>query len=214
MSAVAVVAVRGGPMTKSRLAGRLDSEQREKLVAAMLADMLSVLSRCPSVRRTYVTTPTLALAQLAMRRGASVLVEHGADGLNQAFDRARRHVAAADPQAAVMLLPGDLPRLRADDVEACLAATGPARVILAPADADGGTGALVLPAGAPLSLAFGCGSFDKHVTASRASGLEPLVVRAPSLGFDLDAPADLDAFLALSASGVTAALLHEWRVAA
>ena len=75
MNAEVVIAARGGPAAKSRLAGRLGPEQREALVEAMLADMLSALAACPAVLRTYVTTPTPRLARTAARAGAVVILE-------------------------------------------------------------------------------------------------------------------------------------------
>jgi len=209
-----VVAARGGPDAKSRLAGRLDPAQREVLVQAMLADMLAALGRCEPRLRICVTTPTPALARLAASSEVVVVLEHGPDGLNGAFDRARRRIAAGDPDTTVLLLPADLPRLQPDDIAACLSAAGPGRLVLAPASADGGTGALVLRADVPLPLAFGPGSFGKHLAQARTLGLDARVVRAPGLGFDIDRPADLDAFLALGGGGHTAELLSGWRAAA
>ena len=214
MNAHVIIAARGGPTAKSRLAGRLAPERREALVEAMLADMLAALAACPTVLRAYVTTPTPALARLAARSGAVVLLEQPRGDLNAAFDRARRRIAAADPDAATVLLPGDLPRLAPHDVETCLEAFGPGRLIVAPASADGGTGALVLQAGVPLPLAFGAGSLGKHLAAARTLGLAAELVRTPGLGFDLDRPADVDAFLAARGGGYTADLLHGWRAAA
>jgi len=214
MNAQVVIAARGGPNAKSRLAGRLDPARREALVEAMLADMLRAVAACPAVLRVYVTTPTPGLARLAARAGATVILEQAADDLNGAFDRARRRIAAGDPDTTVVLLPGDLPRLTAGDLEACLELADPSRLILAPASADAGTGALVLGAGVALPLAFGPGSFGKHLAAARTLRLETHVVRAPGLGFDIDRPADLDALSALGAGGRTGALLQDWRVAA
>jgi 2-phospho-L-lactate/phosphoenolpyruvate guanylyltransferase len=214
MNAEVVIAARGGPGAKSRVSGRLDPPRREALVEAMLGDMLAALAACPTVLRTNVTTPTPALARLAARAGATVILEQGPDDLNGAFDRARRRIAAGDPDATVVLLPGDLPRLQPDDLDACLELADPARLVLAPASADGGTGALVFRAGLALPLAFGPGSFGKHLAAARTHGLETCVVRAPGLGFDLDRPADLDALVALGPIGRTTALLQGWRAAA
>ena len=214
MNAEVIIAARGGPDAKSRLAGRLDAAGREALVAAMLEDMLQALERCPGVRRVHVTTPTPALAQLAARSGAVVVLEHGPHDLSGAFDWVRRRIAAGDPDATVMLLPGDLPTLSHADVKACLAAAGEGRVVLAPATADGGTGGLVLRAGVSFPLAFGPGSFSNHLAAARALALKPVFVRAPGLGFDLDRPADLDALLARDGGGRTADLLRDRRIAA
>lgn len=214
MNADVVIAARGGPAAKSRLAGRLGPEQRETLVEAMLGDMLAALAACPAVLRTFVTTPTPALARLAARAGAVVFLEQETGDLNTAFDQVRRRIAATDPDTTIALLPGDLPRLSPDDLELCLEAAGPDRLVLTPACADGGTGALVLQAGVNLPLAFGTGSFGKHLAAARSLGLVAEVVHAPGLSLDLDRPSDLDAFLALSDPGRTADLLRGWRVAA
>lgn len=214
MSVEVVVAARGGPDAKSRLAGRLDAARREALVHAMLEDVLAALRRCEGVHRTYVTTPTPALARLAAANGAIVVLEHGPDGLNGAFDRARRRIAAADPEATILMLPGDLPRLQPEDIAACLSAAGPDRLVVAPASADGGTGGLALPASAPLPLAFGAGSCGKHVAAARSLGLEMKIVRTPGLSFDIDRPTDLDAFVALGGGASTRDLLSGWRTAA
>jgi 2-phospho-L-lactate guanylyltransferase len=214
MRADVVIAVRGGPQAKSRLARRLDPARREALVETMLADMLVALRGCPAARRIYVTTPTAALARIAARFGAVVILERAAGGLNAAFDLARRRIAAVDPDARVMLLPGDLPRLDPAEVRSLIAAAAPGRLVLAPASADGGTGALVFEAGAPLPLAFGPGSFGKHLAAARTLGLEARVIHAESLGFDLDRPADLDAFLTVGGGARTAHLLRNWKAAA
>ena len=214
MSLDVVIAARGGPDAKSRLAGRLAPDRREALVEAMLADMLAALRRCADVRWIYVTTPTPALARLAGRSGAVVILEHGPDDLNGAFDRARRRIAVGNPEATVMLLPGDLPRLDPADVDACVSAARTDRLVLAPASADGGTGGLVLRADVPLPLAFGPGSFGKHLAAARTLGLDAHVTHAPGLEFDIDRPADLDAFLAMGGGGATADLLRGWRAAA
>jgi len=214
MNADVVIAVRGGPGAKSRLSGRLDPERREALVEAMLADMLTALAGCPAVLRTYVTTPTPSLARRAARAGAVVILERETGDLNAAFDRARRRIAATAPEATLVLLPGDLPRLDPAELEICLEAADPNRLVLAPASADGGTGGLVLRADLPLPLAFGPGSFGKHLAAARTLGLEAHVAHAPGLEFDIDRPADLDAFLAMGGRGATADLLRGWRAAA
>jgi 2-phospho-L-lactate guanylyltransferase len=214
MNADVVIAVRGGPGAKSRLSGRLDPERREALVEAMLADMLTALAGCPAVLRTYVTTPTPSLARRAARAGAVVILERETSDLNTAFDRARRRIAATAPEATLVLLPGDLPRLDPAELETCLEAADPNRLVLAPASADGGTGGLVLRADVPLPLAFGPGSFGRHLAAARTLGLEAHVTHAPGLEFDIDRPADLDAFLAMGGRGATADLLRGWRAAA
>ena len=208
MSAHVVIAARGGPDAKSRFGGRLTEAQREALVEAMLSDMLEALGRCPAVDRIHLTTPTPALARLAAARRAELIVE-APGGLNAAFEAARRAVAAADPDGVVMLLPGDLPRLDGGDVAAVIEAAWEA-VVLVPATADGGTGAVAAPARVALPLAFGPGSFQKHLSAARALGVQTRVIEAASLGFDMDRPEDIEALLGSGDGRRAAALLRRF----
>jgi 2-phospho-L-lactate guanylyltransferase len=203
-----VIAVRGGPGAKSRLRGRLSAAERAALVEAMLADMLDALAGSPAIRRVHVATPTAELARLAAKAGAAVILERGVSDQNRSFTAARRRVAAVDPDAILALLPGDLPLLDSGQLQACLRQAGPGRVVLVPATADGGTGAVIQQAGLALPLAFGPDSFEKHAARVRAQGLEAVRMQAPSLGFDLDRPEDIDLVVAARPAGRTAALLR------
>ncbi len=212
MSFRVVVAARGGDDAKSRLAARLGPSDRQALVEAMLADMLFALRECPEVTRVYVSTPTPALARVAARLNAVVLLEPAESDLNLAFEAARTRIAAVEPESIVAFLPGDLPRLDANELARCAAAAKGGVVVVAPTLADGGTGALVFRADTPFRFAFGPDSLDRHLSVARALGAETRVMPAPSLGFDLDQPSDLEAFLAGGGEGGrTGALL--WRLA-
>jgi len=207
MTAEVVIAARGGPEAKSRCRGRLGAADRERLAEAMLADMLQALAGCRRVRRVYVTTPTPALARRAARDGAVVILEQQRD-LNAAFDDARRRIAEVDPSRTVALLPGDLPLLDPAELDAAVAMGTDGAVVLVPATADGGTGAIVMRAGTALPLAFGPDSFARHLAAARRLGLEARIFHAPSLGFDLDRPDDVERMLSLPRGGRTGALLR------
>lgn len=203
----AVIAVRGGPAGKSRLAERLAPAEREALVAAMLVDMLAALARCPSVERVRVTTPTPALAEAAHAAGALVTKEGETGDLNAAFEAVRREIAATTPDKPVLFLPGDLPLIEPAQIERLVRAAGPGRIALAPAQADGGTAALVAPAGLPLDLAFGDDSFTRHRAAAGRLGVAVETLRLPSLGLDIDRPADIDEFHHRGGGGQTARAL-------
>ena len=191
-----VIAVRGGPDAKSRCAGLLDPARRAALTQAMLTDMLEAALRTPGVQRVWVMTPTADLAALAARADAAIILEPRAEGLSAAFEHARAAIAKLRPNAVLALLPGDLPLLDPADLAALLAAHREGDVLLAPAEADGGTGAIVLTAAARFDFACGLGSLEAHAAAARAAGLNPRIVAAPSLAFDLDRPADVETLLA------------------
>ena len=202
-----VIAVRGGEAAKSRYGDLLAAEHRPAFVEAMLADMLGAIARAPSVARVRVVTPTPEIAALARAMGAEVVPEVETRGLNAAFGLGRERVARDDPDATVLLLPGDLPGLDPHDLEAVTAAAAPGRVVMVRAVRDGGTGVLAFPAGLDLPLAYGADSFARHRAGVRALGLEPHEIRAPSLAHDLDRPGDLREWLASQPQGATAVLM-------
>lgn len=209
-----VIAARGGPQAKSRLAGQLDGGERTALAAAMLTDMLNALIDCPAVDRVYVVTPTPELARIAARAGAVVLLEREPSGLNDAFETARKRVCADDPGAIIALLPGDLPLVDAGELAATAAGAGEGAVVIVPALGDGGTGAIIHPAKLAPPLAFGPDSFRRHCAAAAAAGYDPQPLSVPGLGFDIDRPEDLDRLAASNREGGTAALARALRLGA
>jgi 2-phospho-L-lactate guanylyltransferase len=46
-------------------------------------------------------------------------------------------------------------------------------------------------------LTFGDDSFYPHLRAARACGIEPVIVRQPGIGLDIDRPEDMAAFAQL-----------------
>ncbi|MDB5451548.1 MAG: hypothetical protein JWO33_126 [Caulobacteraceae bacterium] len=203
-----VIAVRGGPAAKSRLAAVLGPEERATLTALMLHDMLDAVDRAPRVSGVWVVTPTAELAALARSLGVEVVEQLEPGGLNAAFRQALAVVGDAAPYDAVALLPGDLPLLEPGDLDAALALAEAHEVVLAPA-MDGGTGALVIRAGATFAPEFGADSFAVHQDQVHRRGLSLAVVDAMSLSRDLDRPEDVAFLLAAAPHGRTALYLSE-----
>jgi 2-phospho-L-lactate guanylyltransferase len=202
-----LIATRGGATAKTRCAGALTGPQRAALVRAMLGDMLSAVAATDAIKRAWVSTPTAELAMLATDAGAHVIAEPEGLGLSAAFDHARRRVADAAPGALLVLLPGDLPLLDPAELGRVIATWRPGDVLIAPAKADGGTGALLMTADTPFPFAYGPASFARHLAAAGEAGLNPRVVEAPCLAYDLDRPTDFAAVNAHAAGAQTRALL-------
>jgi 2-phospho-L-lactate guanylyltransferase len=192
MSVRAVIAVRGGKDVKSRFGGALTAPERAELVSAMLADMVEALTASPGIDAVHVVTPTPELADLARAGGARVLLESQARGINAAFEAARSEIRRQAPYAIIAALPADLPLIEGAEIEVAIGKLEPGAVVLVPASADGGTGAAILRADAPFAFQFGPDSFRRHGEAAAAAGLKAIVVRAASLGLDIDRPEDLN----------------------
>ena len=205
-----VIGVRGGRDAKSRCEPPLAPAQRARLVEAMLVDMMEVVLGTPDVRRLWVVTPTRGLALLAEGYSAQVVWQTGYGGLNAGFALALAAIADQATDEPIALLPGDLPLIKSADLEAALALARKHDVVLAPAIADGGTGAVVMRGGVRLPPSFGPYSLARHAAIADTLGLSHTVLAASSLGLDLDRPADFPAILALGPCTRTARRLRAW----
>jgi 2-phospho-L-lactate guanylyltransferase len=205
--AQAIIAVRGGPLAKSRCAGVMSPDVRAALAAAMLEDMLVAASACASVTRTWVVTPTAELADLAQRHGARAVLQYHPFGLNAAFEQALAEVVEQAPYEPVVMMPGDLPLLEPDDLAAAILLLATHDAVLAPS-LDGGTGLLGCRVGVKLAPAFGEDSGRRHADAAVSLGLSLARIEARSLQHDLDRPQDFALVRRLGPRTRTAALLQ------
>lgn len=181
----AVVVARTGTNAKTRLGPALDVEARVALAEAMLADVLG------------------ATREADLRGIVTVLepAQDRTDGLVRVADPGSGHVAAvsagvraamSEGAEAVVVLPGDLPLLRAEDVVTLAeAAAASPSVVVAPDRGGTGTNALVLRPPDAIAPAFGDGSLARHVEAARAAGVVALRLELERVALDIDTAADL-----------------------
>src|SRR6185436_7597043 len=78
----AVVPVKEIARSKQRLSGALFQDERERLVRAMLRDVLGALRASSGLADVLVITRDAEVGALAKECGAQVLAERGADDLN------------------------------------------------------------------------------------------------------------------------------------
>ena len=194
----AVVPVRGLPAGKARLARLLTIEQRNRLVRAMLGDVVRALQAARRVDRVTIVSRDIAARREAARLGVAFLRQApGQAGLNAALRDAQARVAAA---GALLIVPADLPLIRPADIDALVAAGSPAAgpaVALAPAE-DGGTNGLCLRPPSVIEPAYGPGSAARHERAAIAAGAAFTAVRSERWALDVDWPEDLARLLALA----------------
>lgn len=185
---------RGLEAAKTRLASILDPDEREALSAELLGRVLRVAGE--AAPEVVVITPAEALRDIVTAAGARLAVQRGM-GLNAGLDQARAEALEQGVETLVVLH-GDLPNLRSGEVATLIsAAQGVLAVALAPDRAGTGTNGLALRPPSAVDFRFGPESFALHVAAAREAGIEPAVVRAPGLAFDLDTPEDLARWLEL-----------------
>ena len=196
-----IVPLRGIDSGKSRLGQALDAEEREVLVLGLLGRTLDVLAAWPAAQRIYLVTGDAVTGELARRALPTlVLVKEPRDGGLNAALRAARDAAVGAGATSVLMLPADLPLLDVaaldrllDGADAALAAgNGRPLVVVAPADARGGTNALLVSPPALIEPSFGEASLEAHLRAAARTDATVQLVIDPQLGFDLDTPDDLE----------------------
>ena len=185
-----IIAVKRLVAAKTRLAPVFGDGIRERVVLAMLADTLTAAAQVPAVQSITVVTPDPDAAAMSAGLGARVITDPTPAGhpdpLNNAIRVAAAGLAGRTPDIAV--LQGDLPALRAEELDSAItAAGGHARSFVADRHATG-TSAL-FAFGVPLDPRFGANSAELH----RDSGAIELTGGWAGLRCDIDTPADLAA---------------------
>jgi 2-phospho-L-lactate/phosphoenolpyruvate guanylyltransferase len=191
-----IVPHRGLEAAKTRLATSLAPEERMLLASQLLQRVLGVVRSVSD--DVVVITPSRALAEIVDPTGARLIVQRGM-GLNEGLEQARFD-ALVDDVDTLVVLHGDLPNLRPDDVETLLRALPDGEepaVAIAPDRAGTGTNGLVLRPPGVIRFRFGSGSFAKHLEEVERAGVPLVAVNRAGLAFDLDTPADLARWLEL-----------------
>jgi 2-phospho-L-lactate guanylyltransferase len=190
MKATAVVPVKRFKLAKSRLAPGIEEARRPELAAAMVGDVLEAIGAARMIERTIVVSQEPTAAALAAAAGAELLSDFD-DASHVAAALAGIDAAAAAGASCVALLPGDCPLLDPRELDRMLTGVPEPYVAVIPDRHGAGTNALVLAPPGAIEPSFGEGSRARHVAAARAAGIAYAVEELPSLGLDLDTPADV-----------------------
>ncbi len=193
----AIVPVKLLSGAKSRLAPVMTQAERESLCLGMFEHVLDALAGSRAVGHWAAVSPDARILRVARQRGGTGIPDLEGD-LNGALRQGVR-VAVSRGAEAVLMLPADLPLLRSSELDelVSLATESPCAVI-ARAESDGGTNALLVRPPRALQPAFGTNSFEAHLHQARDLGIPIHVFEAPGLALDLDTPDALATVLAAS----------------
>jgi 2-phospho-L-lactate guanylyltransferase len=190
----AVVPVKEFARAKQRLAAILLPRMRQELAVAMFEDVIEALSASRALAGIVVVTVDPTATAIALRYGAKVWTDAARDGHTGAVTSAACRLAANG--SAMLTMPGDIPRVTAADVAHVLAAhAAGAAFTIVPAWDERGSNAIVCSPADLVPLRFGPDSFFPHLSAARAAGVKPTIVRNDAISFDLDEPAELTRFI-------------------
>ena len=192
MTLWAIVPVKPLRRGKSRLSGTLTDDERAHLNELLLEHTLKTLADLKELEEALVVSRDPHALTLARKYGARTVREDGQPHLNTALTRATV-VAKLHATSGVLILPADLPLLTREDVLTLIErASNPPVVVIAPDRHHRGTNALLLSPPGLIEYDFGEDSFKRHCERAKQAGARLEIVDLPSLGLDLDLPADLE----------------------
>jgi 2-phospho-L-lactate/phosphoenolpyruvate guanylyltransferase len=190
LNATAVLPVKRFSAAKQRLAAGLGGEQRRALAAAMVADVLEAIGEARTIDRIVLVSGDPVAQELAAAAAAEVVPDPDDSGHVEA---ALAGIARAEAEGAelVVLLAGDCPLLDPRELDRLLTGVPKRYVGVVPDRHGTGTNALVLSPPDAIVPAFGEGSCARHIAGARQAGVAFAIEELPSLGLDLDTPADV-----------------------
>jgi 2-phospho-L-lactate guanylyltransferase len=185
----AVIPAKSLARGKSRLRPVLADDERARFARRLLEHVLGVVRAC-ALGGVLVATDGDDVAELALARGARVLLDSGGETLAGVIDRALAEVERLGARGAVVLM-ADLPWIQASDVQELLAALDEHDVAIVRDRLGRHTNALAVSPPGVIATCFGReDSFADHCDAALGAGLRLAIVENEHIAFDVDGPED------------------------
>ncbi len=210
MKIAALIPVRDFATAKRRLRTALGAAECAGLAAAMLEDVMAAVSAAAAIDKRCLLGGDDA-RRVAAGSGWQWLPDPGG-GLSAALNGAAAELAARGIDS-LLILPGDLPQLDADCIDALLAGHRGGITVCAAAR-DGGTNALLLTPPDAIGCRFGDDSARKHLEAGIAAGLPTRRLSLAGCAQDVDTVDDLRQLCLSRPSGHTGEFLQASDIAA
>lgn len=204
-----LIPVKNLSTAKQRLASLLSQPVRTELAQAMLLDVLEVLSawqNCPEV--SIVTSDPFA-RDLAHHFNFEVIADNANRSETDAIEMATG-VCELRGVDYTLVVPADIPLIKAGELEKILEIAPEQGSVLAPAANGRGTNAAFRRPAGLFPLRFGNDSFKPHLAAARATGKACSVLSLPGIALDVDNPSDLRQLAAASGETRAQRMARQW----
>ena len=193
---IAIVPVKDLSRAKERLSPVLSQSDRTKLANIMLEDVLTAVKGSKLLTKLFVVTSDGLAIDLASSLDIEVIKEAKQESESSSIDYSS-NVCKDLGAGSVLVIPGDVPLIRPEDVDYILEREKPRpSAILVPARDGLGTNAILRRPPDAFPSRFGYDSFNKHIEEAKKRGIEFDIYHLPRIALDIDEPKDLNLFLA------------------
>ncbi len=176
--------------SKTRLSEVMDESTREALSLYLLKHVIRTVKNSSSSPEIWIVGGDSLVKSLAQEESIIWVNDHKSnlnDGISLGLVKAFEMDASA-----ILVLPSDLGLLKPRDVDYLIKlSNGLNRLVIAGAERDGGTNALLIPKGLLIGPHFGPESFNRHKQSIKTKGFQVAIAKSPGISFDLDTPEDL-----------------------
>jgi 2-phospho-L-lactate/phosphoenolpyruvate guanylyltransferase len=208
---VILIPVKNLSGAKQRLAAVLDQAARTQLAQAMLHDVVAALASWRNRPTCALVTSDPFAIELACRYNFEVIPDPENAGETGAIEMATEFCVARN-ERNTLVIPADIPLIRADEIEQIFAQAPAEGSVLAPASDGRGTNAAFRSPANLFPLRFGNDSFKPHLATAQATGKPCIVLRFRGIGLDVDNPADLFDLIDCPGDTRSQRLLREWKL--
>jgi 2-phospho-L-lactate guanylyltransferase len=208
---VILVPIKNTSSAKQRLAAVLDQPSRTQLAQAMLYDVLTALHGWKNRPTVGVVTSDPCAVQVAAEFGFEVIPDPDNPGETGAIEMATR-ICVGRGEESTLVIPADIPLLRAWELEEVLKQAPAEGSVLVPAGDGRGTNAAFRRPANLFSLRFGNDSFQPHHAAAKATGKPCVVIELPGIAVDIDNPSDVQQLISLPGETRAQRLARGWNL--
>jgi 2-phospho-L-lactate/phosphoenolpyruvate guanylyltransferase len=210
MKLAIVIPVKSPSRAKYRLEAVLSEAERSRLALTAARDVFGAVSKLEGYG-LFVISDDPAMLDEGRRFGLEPLTDKVSQGQSAAVQQG--FAAAWDRgHTAALTIPGDVPAVTTEELDALCRYRPEIEVLLAPDREHTGTNGLRLVPPHAITLRFGEDSFNLHLAEARRANRSLEVKEVEGLRYDLDRPDDIVAFMQLNRQTATRELLTELAV--
>lgn len=204
-----LIPVKNLSAAKQRLASVLDQHARTELAQAMLHDVVTAVAAWPGRPHAALVSSDPFAIDLARQYDFELIPDPANPGETGAIEMATR-LCVQRGVAYTLVIPADIPTLKASELEQVLARAPEKGSVLAPAADGRGTNAALRRPSDLFPLRFGNDSFKPHLAAAQATGKPCEVLQLAGIALDVDNPEDLQDLQRAEGETRAQRLVRQW----